>query len=79
MDKRQELIERLTHMADTHHAVKDCAAMTEAAAQLTADAARIAELEAEARRFADCYPEGSDARNTFVIFADKIAASEAKP
>ena len=31
-------------------------------------------LEAEARRIANFYPEASDGRNTFVIFADKIAA-----
>ncbi len=31
-------------------------------------------LESEARRFASFYPEASDGRNTFVIFADKIAS-----
>jgi hypothetical protein len=35
---------------------------------------KLAYLEAEARRFAGFYPESSDGRNTFVIFADKIAA-----
>ena len=40
----------------------------------SAEVARVVELEREARRFADCYPESSDGRNTFVIFADKIAA-----
>ena len=34
----------------------------------------LAYLETEARRLADCYKPGSDGRNTFVIFADKIAA-----
>jgi hypothetical protein len=34
----------------------------------------LAYLEAEARRFAGFYDEGSDGRNTFVMFADKIAA-----
>lgn len=35
---------------------------------------KLAHLEREARRFADFYDHGSDGRNTFVIFADKIAA-----
>ena len=43
-------------------------------AERAAGEARVVELEREARRFADCYPESSDGRNTFVIFADKIAA-----
>ena len=30
-------------------------------------------FETEARRFAEMYPQSSDGRNTFVIFADKIA------
>jgi hypothetical protein len=34
----------------------------------------LTEAEAEARRFAEFYPETSDGRNTFVILADKIAA-----
>lgn len=34
----------------------------------------LAYLEAEARRFAGFYSPGSDGRNTFIIFADKIAA-----
>lgn len=42
-------------------------------------AGRVAELEAEARRFAGFYPEASDGRNTFVIFADKIAALSPHP
>lgn len=35
-------------------------------------------IEAEARRYAEMYPPYSDSRNTFVIFADWIAAL-AKP
>ncbi len=34
-------------------------------------------LESEARRFAGMYPEASDGRNTFLIFADKIASVSA--
>ena len=34
----------------------------------------LVHLEQEARRFAGFYEQGSDGRNTFVIFADKIAA-----
>jgi hypothetical protein len=34
-------------------------------------------LESEARRFAGRYPEASDGRNTFLIFADKIASVSA--
>lgn len=44
-------------------------------AQLAASNLCIVELEAEARRFASFYEAGSDGRNTFVIFADKIAAA----
>lgn len=36
--------------------------------------AALHEAESEARRFAGCYPHGSDGRNTFVMLADKIAA-----
>lgn len=35
---------------------------------------RIDYLESEAKRFAADYPQSSDGRNTFLIFADKIAA-----
>jgi len=38
------------------------------------ETAALTYLESEARRFADFYPDGSDGRNTFVIFADKVAA-----
>lgn len=37
----------------------------------------LAYLESEARRFAGMYPEASDGRNTFLIFADKIASVSA--
>lgn len=30
-------------------------------------------IEAEARRYAGFYPEASDGRNTFVIFADMVS------
>lgn len=41
---------------------------------------RVEHLEREARRFAGMYSQGTDGRNTFVIFADKIAAqSEVDP
>jgi len=50
----------------------------EANAILTAEVAELREklayLEREARRFAGHYPQGTDGRNTFVIFADKIAS-----
>ena len=36
--------------------------------------AALSIAETEARRFAGFYPEASDGRNTFVIFADEIAA-----
>lgn len=51
--------------------------------EATAEASALAHLESEARRFAGFYPEGSDGRNTFEIFANKIAAlrttGEAQP
>jgi hypothetical protein len=31
-------------------------------------------IEAEARRYADMYPQSSDGRNTFVIFADWVSS-----
>ena len=37
----------------------------------------LAYLESEARRIADMYSAGSDGRNTFVIFAEKIASTAA--
>jgi hypothetical protein len=40
---------------------------------------KLTYLEAEARRFAGLYPEASDGRNTFVMFADKIAGVSAIP
>lgn len=49
------------------------------AAPRTEEVERLAYLEAEARRFAGMYPEASDWRNTFVIFADKIAALASLP
>lgn len=33
----------------------------------------VAAAEAEARRYADSYPQSSDARNTFLMLADRIA------
>jgi hypothetical protein len=35
----------------------------------------IQNIEAEARRYAEMYPQSSDGRNTFIIFADWIASS----
>lgn len=32
----------------------------------------VAEIVVEARRYAQFYPQGSDGRNTFEVFADKI-------
>lgn len=40
--------------------------------QLSAARSAFYTLENEARRFAEMYPQSSDGRNTFVIFADKI-------
>ncbi len=34
----------------------------------------IQKIEAEARRYAEMYPQSSDGRNTFVIFADWVSA-----
>lgn len=34
----------------------------------------VQKIEAEARRYAEMYPQSSDGRNTFVIFADWVAA-----
>jgi hypothetical protein len=39
----------------------------------------IQTIEAEARRFAGMYPQSSDGRNTFVIFADWVARLAAQP
>lgn len=33
----------------------------------------IQKIEAEARRYAEMYPQSSDGRNTFIIFADWVA------
>jgi hypothetical protein len=52
------------------------ARLAKAEAERDAAVAKLAYLEAEARRFADMYSPASDGRNTFVIFADKIAAVE---
>jgi hypothetical protein len=35
-------------------------------------------IEAEARRYAALYPEASDGRNTFVIFADMVSGLTAQ-
>jgi len=37
-------------------------------------AAMIQKIEQEARRYAEMYPQSSDGRNTFNIFADWVAA-----
>jgi len=42
-----------------------------------AQAGDLLHLESEARRFASMYPQHSDGHNTFVMFADKIAALSA--
>ena len=40
----------------------------------------IQKIEAEARRYAEMYPQSSDGRNTFIIFADWIVAlSDTRP
>lgn len=44
-----------------------------------AQAALLRVIEAEARRIADMYPQSSDGRNTFVIFADWVASLAAQP
>ena len=49
-------------------------ALTEALARVKLTREALTTAEAEARRFAGCYPASSDGRNTFVIMADKIAA-----
>ncbi len=33
----------------------------------------LGQIEAEARRYAGMYPDASDGRNTFVVFADWVA------
>ncbi len=42
-------------------------------AAVAAITALTAFIESEARRYAGFYPEASDGRNTFVIFADMVA------
>ncbi len=42
---------------------------TDLAARLETATLRIGEIAAEARPYAGFYPEGSDGRNTFIIFA----------
>lgn len=71
-----ELVERVERQIACHHNTSlppveagDIRALLSGIAELTA---RLQYLEAEARRFAAFYPEGSDGRNTFLIFADKI-------
>lgn len=47
-------------------------------AAVAAILAVTAHVEAEARRYAAFYPEASDGRNTFVIFADTVTSVTAK-
>lgn len=61
---------------------KVCNSYYETQAALEAKDAEIARLRGqidyladEARRFADFYEQGSDGRNTFVVFASKIKAA----
>ncbi|MCK1577737.1 hypothetical protein [Bradyrhizobium sp. 174] len=39
----------------------------------------VSQIEAEARRYASMYPQSSDGRNTFVIFADWVARLASQP
>ena len=48
-------------------------------AEASALRAKIGAIEAEARRYAEMYPQSSDGRNTFVIFADWVASRPAPP
>ena len=43
------------------------------------DSVLVQKIEAEARRYAGHYPEASDGRNTFVMFADWVSSLAAAP
>lgn len=46
---------------------------------MSAKGSLIQTIEAEARRYAEMYPQSSDGRNTFVLFADWVAGLAAPP
>jgi hypothetical protein len=51
----------------------------EAAAEIERLRDSLTKVEAEARRYAEMYPQSSDGRNTFVIFADWVARLALSP
>lgn len=68
-----DIVERLRTLA--HYLPGQRSAFNEAAARIEALEAALRRMEAEARRYAEMYPQSSDGRNTFVMFADWVAAA----
>lgn len=63
------IVERLRNFAvwNNRHSHYEPVPLCQEAATL------IQTIEAEARRYAEMYPQGSDGRNTFLIFADWVS------
>jgi hypothetical protein len=70
-DFKQMLDEHESNLLD---ALAAPTAAPDTSAALVAKTPLVQKIEAEARRYAEMYPQSSDGRNTFIIFADWVAA-----